>query len=132
MKFNKRKKKISEIVSKMVFVDGYKLEGQKTYYWFSTAIGDQQEDQMKLELNTSMAKTKKMKLELNTSIQTAKLGDLVTHKEHPLGLGLVIEQHPEYNAFRVDWIEHSELTLFIDEKVLLPINKERTHESDDL
>jgi hypothetical protein len=61
-----------------------------------------------------------------------KLGDLVTHKIHPLGIGLVVERHEQYSAFRVDWLQQPTLTLFIDESVLIPINKERTHEDNDL
>ena len=117
MKINKRQQKIAGIVNRIFFVEGWNSKGDKKQQW--------------IVLPSDAAPEKKMKLKLNSSIQP-KLGDLVTHKEHPLGLGLVVEKHPELSAFRVNWVEHSNLTLFIDEKVLIPINKERTHESDDL
>ena len=145
MKINKRQQKIAGIVNRIFFVEGWNLKGDKKQQWIVLPSDASPHKKMKLKLNSSIKGAKKMKLKLNSSIEGAKkmklelnssiqaqLGDLVTHKEHPLGLGLVVEKHPEYNAFRVNWVEHSNLTLFIDEKVLIPINKERTHESDDL
>ena len=131
MKINKRQQKIAGIVNRIFFVQGWNLKGDKKQQWIVLPSDAAPEKKMKLKLNSSIEGAKKMKLELNSSIQP-KLGDLVTHKEHPLGIGLVVEQHPQYNAFRVNWVEHSNLTLFIDEKVLIPINKERTHEDNDL
>ena len=145
MKINKRQQKIAGIVNRIFFVEGWNIKGDKKQQWIVLPSDASPEKKMKLKLNSSIKGAKKMKLKLNSSIEGAKkmklelnssiqpkLGDLVTHKEHPLGIGLVVEQHPQYNAFRVNWVEHSNLTLFIDEKVLIPINKERTHESDDL
>ena len=145
MKINKRQQKIAGIVNRIFFVQGWNLKGDKKQQWIVLPSDAAPEKKMKLKLNSSIKGAKKMKLKLNSSIEGAKkmklelnssiqpkLGDLVTHKEHPLGIGLVVEQHPQYNAFRVNWVEHSNLTLFIDEKVLIPINKERTHEDNDL
>ena len=145
MKINKRQQKIAGIVNRIFFVEGWNIKGDKKQQWIVLPSDASPEKKMKLKLNSSIKGAKKMKLKLNSSIEGAikmklelnssiqpKLGDLVTHKEHPLGIGLVVEQHPQYNAFRVNWVEHSNLTLFIDEKVLIPINKERTHEDNDL
>ena len=146
MKINKRQQKIAGIVNRIFFVDGWDLNGDKKQQWIvlpsethpdykkmklklNSSINEVKK--MKLKLNSSIEGAKKMKLELNSSIQP-KLGDLVTHKEHPLGIGLVVEKHPELNAFRINWVEHSNLTLFIASSSLIPIDKERTHESDDL
>ena len=146
MKINKRQQKIAGIVNRIFFVEGWNSKGDRKQQWIvlpSDAAPEKKmklklnssikgAKKMKLKLNSSIEGAKKMKLELNSSIDSPKLGDLVTHKEHPLGLGLVVEKHPELSAFRVNWVEHSNLTLFIDEKVLIPINKEHAHESDDL
>ena len=132
MKINKRQQKIAGIVNRIFFVEGWNIKGDKKQQWIVLPSDAAPEKKMKLKLNSSIEGAKKMKLELNSSIDSPKLGDLVTHKEHPLGLGLVVEKHPELSAFRVNWVEHSNLTLFIDEKVLIPINKEHAHESDDL
>ena len=145
MKINKRQQKIAGIFNRIFFVEGWNIKGDKKQQWIVLPSDASPEKKMKLKLNSSIKGAKKMKLKLNSSIEGAKkmklelnssiqpkLGDLVTHKEHPLGIGLVVEQHPQHNAFRVNWVEHSNLTLFIDEKVLIPINKERTHEDNDL
>ena len=132
MKINKRQQKIAGIVNRIFFVEGWNSKGDKKQQWIVLPSDAAPEKKMKLKLNSSIEGAKKMKLKLNSSIDSPKLGDLVTHKEHPLGLGLVVEKHPQYNAFRINWVEHSNLTLFIDEKVLIPINKEHAHESDDL
>ena len=118
MKINKRQQKIAGIVNRIFFVDGWDLKGDKKQQWIVLP-------------SETHPDYKKMKLKLNSSIQP-RLGDLVTHSEHPLGLGLVVEKHPQHKAFKVNWIEQPSLTLFIDERVLIPINKERTHESGDL
>jgi hypothetical protein len=141
MKLNKRQQKIADIVNRIFFVEGWNVKGEPRQQWIILPA----EAKMKLKLNSSIKGVKKMKLKLNSSIQQTKktkpklnssmqpkLGDLVTHKQHPLGLGLVVEKHPELEAFRVDWIEHANLTLFINEKTLVPINKEPAHESDGL
>ena len=146
MKINKRQQKIAGIVNRIFFVEGWNLKGDKKQQWIVLPSDAAPEKKMKLKLNSSIKGVKKMKLKLNSSIEGAKklklelnssidspkLGDLVTHKEHPLGLGLVVEKHPELNAFRINWVEHSNLTLFIASSSLIPIDKERTHESDDL
>jgi len=145
MKINKRQQKIAGIVNRIFFVEGWNSKGDKKQQWIVLPSDASPDKKMKLKLNSSIKGAKKMKLKLNSSIEGAKkmklklnssihpkLGDLVTHKEHPLGLGLVVEKHSELRAFRVNWVEHSNLTLFIDEKVLIPINKEHAHESDDL
>ena len=145
MKINKRQQKIAGIVNRIFFVEGWNIKGDKKQQWIVLPSDASPEKKMKLKLNSSIKGAKKMKLKLNSSIEGAKkmklelnssiqpkLGDLVTHKEHPLGIGLVVEQNPQYNAFRVNWVEHSNLTLFIYEKVFIPINKERTHEDNDL
>ena len=145
MKINKRQQKIAGIVNRIFFVEGWNLKGDKKQQWIVLPSDAAPEKKMKLKLNSSIKGAKKMKLKLNSSIEGAKkmklklnssiqpkLGDLVTHKEHPLGIGLVVEKHPELNAFRINWVEHSNLTLFIASSSLIPINKEHAHESDDL
>ena len=79
--------------------------------------------------NTIHSKEKKLNKTINKPI---RLGDLVVHSEHPIGIGLVVERHEQYSAFRVDWLQQPTLTLFIEASVLIPINKERTHEDNDL
>ena len=146
MKINKRQQKIAGIVNRIFFVDGWDAKGDMKQQWIVLPSETHPDyKKMKLKLNSSINEVKKMKLKLNSSIEGVekmklklnssiqpKLGDLVTHSEHPLGLGLVVEKHPEYKAFKVNWIDQPSLTLFIDEKVLIPINKEHAHESDDL
>jgi len=89
------------------------------------------EKAMKLN-NTIESKEKKLNNTIKSQEKKPTLGDLVTHINHPLGLGLIVEKHPKHKAYRVEWIEHNNLTLFIDQNVLCPINKEHAHESDDL
>ena len=110
-------KKFSHIVNRVFFVSGFDQLGKPKQKW---CVMD------KLN-NTIQSEEKK----LNKTIDV-QLGDLVVHREHPLGIGLVVEKHPKHNAYRVQWIDHERLDLFIAESVLCPINKERTHESDDL
>jgi len=88
---------------------------------------------MDRKLNKTIdCETKKLNKTIDLAKKTPTLGDLVTHKEHPLGIGLVVEKHPELNAFRINWVEHSNLTLFIASSSLIPINKEHAHEDNDL
>ena len=146
MKLNKRQRKIAGIVNRIFFVKGWNSKGDKKQQWIVLPSDAAPEKKMKLKLNSSIKgvekkklklnssiePTEKMKLKLNSSIDKPQLGDLVEHAVHPLGIGLVVEKHPKHKAYRVDWVEHSNLTLFIDQSFLSPINKEHAHESDDL
>tara|TARA_Y100000114_G_C11752438_1_gene325090 strand:+ start:1905 stop:2339 length:435 start_codon:yes stop_codon:yes gene_type:complete len=136
MKKIKRSKVFSDIVNRILFVKGINHRGIETEKWvvLSKKLYEQEREMIEKKiqdkkLNKTIQPNEK---KLNKTIIIAKLGDLVTHKVHPLGIGLVVEKHKEYSAFRVNWLDQPSLTLFIDEKVLIPINKERTHESDDL
>jgi hypothetical protein len=124
MKKIKRSKIFSDIVNRILFVKGINTRGIKTEKWvvLSKDLYEQEKE---------MIEKKIQERKLDKTINP-KLGDLVTHKIHPLGIGLVVERHEQYSAFRVDWLSQPTLTLFIDESVLIPINNERAHEDNDL
>jgi hypothetical protein len=135
MKKIKRSKIFSDIVNRILFVKGINTRGIKTEKWvvLSKDLYEQEREMIEKKiqerkLNKTIEPNEK---KLNKTINP-KLGDLVTHKIHPLGIGLVVERHEQYSAFRVDWLSQPTLTLFIDESVLIPINKERAHEDNDL
>jgi len=128
------------MINRILFIKGWKRNGQPTQGWLvmPPETGDpkvtrsSKRKKMKLKLNDAMRPLNKLKLKADNTIVLPSLGDLVTHREHPLGIGLVVERHPVQRAFRVQWLDNPKLNLFIDERVLFPINKERTYESDDL
>ena len=124
MKTKLRSKVFKDIVNRICYVKGFDSSGAHKERW------------LVMDKNKKLNKTIECKeKKLNKTIecpQPPSLGDLVTHREHPIGLGLVVEKHKMLKAFRVKWIDQPLLNLFIDEKVLIPINKEHTHESDDL
>ena len=135
MKKIKRSKIFSDIVNRILFVKGINTRGIKTEKWvvLSKDLYEQEKEMIEKKiqerkLNKTIEPNEK---KLNKTINP-KLGDLVTHKIHPLGIGLVVERHEQYSAFRVDWLQQPTLTLFIEASVLIPINKERTHEDNDL
>lgn len=131
----KRSKVFSDIINRILFVKGITTKGIETEKWVILSKKTYSEEKEMIEkkiqetkLNKTIQPTEK---KLNKTIQP-KLGDLVAHKIHPLGIGLVVERHEEHNAFRVDWLRQPKLSLFIDERYLIPIDKEHAHESDDL
>lgn len=139
MKTNKRNYKcFDEMVNRILFIKGWKRNGEPCQSWLVLppepttlkASRRSKRKKMKLKLNDAMQPLNKLKLKLNDAIRLPMLGDLVTHSEHPLGIGLVVERHPVQRAFRVQWLDNPNLNLFIDERVLLPIDKEHAHEND--
>lgn len=58
---------------------------------------------------------------LNKTMKTPKIGDIVVHSIHDLGLGLVIEKHKTAAAYKVSWNDQPGLDLFIVESYLIPV-----------
>jgi hypothetical protein len=124
MKKKQRSRVFKDIINRIYFVKGFDKNGNPKEKWIVM------EKTMKLN-NTIETQEKKLNNTINIT-KKARLGDLVTHSEHPLGIGLVVEKHTKQKAYRVSWVEQPLLNLFIDEAYLIPINKEHAHESDDL
>lgn len=123
MKTKPRSKIFKNFINRIFYVKGFDEAGDPKERWII----------MDRKLNKTIdCETKKLNKTIDLAKKTPTLGDLVTHKEHPLGIGLVVEKHPELNAFRINWVEHSNLTLFIASSSLIPINKEHAHEDNDL
>lgn len=74
--------------------------------------------------NTIHSKEKKLNKTINKPI---RLGDLVVHSEHPIGIGLVVERHQEHKAYRVEWINQPTLNLFIAENCLVAVKHKEVH-----
>ena len=130
----RRSKVFSDIVNRILFVKGINTRGIETEKWvvLSKKLYAKEKEMIKKSIQErKLNKTIQPKEKKLNKTMKPKLGDLVTHKIHPLGLGLVVERHESYTAYRVEWIEQPTLNLFIDEDTLIPINKEHTHEDND-
>jgi hypothetical protein len=104
-----RKKRIADIVNRIFYIQGLDCDGNETERWCI----------MGKELYNTIGLQEK-KLDKTINIQP-KLGDLVVHRRHEIGLGLIVERHPERKAYRVSWVSQPQLNLFIMEEYLMPV-----------
>lgn len=129
----KRSKLFRDIINRFIFVQGFDYAGASIEKWI--VIGKdkvpEEESMQEKKLNNTIQPREK-KLNNTITLKLPQIGDLVTHSVHPLGLGLVVEKHHRHKAYRVQWVDQPKLILFIAENMLIPINKEHAHESDDL
>ena len=101
-------------MNKWFFVQGLTAEGFVIERW---CVMDE-------ELNRTIQTQQK---KLNKTMRSPKVGDIVVHSVHNLGIGLVIEKHKVSAAYKVSWVEQPGLDLFIVESYLIPVEYKEEH-----